>query len=91
MAKSIFVLLPLAGSLQGANPMKSMIVLKLKWSADMQAILTRSCLKKVFWPNLFVGASFQILEIRQYSSGLKRGPASILNQNPFFEMASKQT
>ena len=32
----------------------------------------------------------QILEIRQYSSGLTLGSASILNQNPFFEMASRQ-
>jgi hypothetical protein len=30
----------------------------------------------------------QILEILEYSSGLKHGPASILNQNPIFEMAS---
>jgi len=25
-----------------------------------------------------------------YSSGLKLGPAAILNQNPFFEMASNE-
>jgi hypothetical protein len=48
----------------------------------------RSYLKKVFWPNLFVGASFQVLEILMYSCGLKLGSASIFNQNPFFEMAS---
>jgi len=48
----------------------------------------RSYLKKVFWPKLFVGALFQILKIQEYSSGLKHGPAAILNQNPFFEMAS---
>jgi len=47
-----------------------------------------SNLKKVFWPKLFVGALFQILEILEYSSGLKHGPAAILNQNPFFKMAS---
>jgi hypothetical protein len=48
----------------------------------------RSDLENVFWPNVFVGASFQILEILKYSSGLKRGPAATLNQNPIFEMAS---
>jgi len=43
------------------------------------------------WPPAFsggIGALFQILEIQEYSSGLKHGPAAILNQNPFFEMAS---
>jgi len=48
----------------------------------------RSYLKNVFWPNVFVGASFQILEILKYSSGLKLSPAAILNQNPILEMAS---
>jgi hypothetical protein len=48
----------------------------------------RSYLKNAFWPNVFVGASFQILEILKYSSGLKRGPVATLNQNPIFEMAS---
>ena len=45
---------------------------------------------KVFWPPAFggIGASFQLLEIPMYSCGLKLGSASILNQNPFFEMAS---
>jgi hypothetical protein len=32
--------------------------------------ISRSYLKNVFWPNVFVGASFQILEILKYSSGL---------------------
>ena len=50
--------------------------------------LFRSHLKNVFWPNIFVGASLQILDIQQYASGLKFGPAAILNQNPIFEMAS---
>jgi len=45
--------------------------------------------KNVFWPNIFVGASLQILDIQQYASGLKLGPAAILNQNPIFEMGSK--
>ena len=50
--------------------------------------------------NIFVGASLQILDIQQYASGLKLGPAArvpakplgedgILNQNPIFEMASR--
>jgi len=54
------------------------------------AVYTRSYLKKVFWPNFFVGASFKILEIREYACGFKLGPAANLNQNPFFEMASKR-
>jgi hypothetical protein len=65
---------------------------------------SRTHLKNVFWPNIFVGASFQILDIQQYASGLrptkiigsggkssnagKLGPAAILNQNPIFEMGS---
>ena len=48
----------------------------------------RTHLKNVFWPNIFVGASFQILDIQQYASGLKVRPAAILNQNPIFEMDS---
>jgi hypothetical protein len=49
---------------------------------------SRTYLKNVFWPNIFVGASLQILDIQQYASGLKLGPAAILNQNPIFEMGS---
>jgi hypothetical protein len=52
------------------------------------AKISRSQLKNVFWPNIFVGASLQILDIQQYASGLKLGSAAILNQNPIFEMAS---
>jgi hypothetical protein len=52
-------------------------------------IIFRTHLKNVFWPHIFVGASLQILDIQQYASGLKLGPAAILNQNPIFEMASK--
>jgi hypothetical protein len=52
--------------------------------------INRTQLKNVFWPNIFVGASFQILNIQQYASGLKIGPAAILNQNPIFEMGSKK-
>jgi len=50
---------------------------------------TRTHLKNVFWPNIFVGALLQILDIQQYACGLKLGPAAILNQNPIFEMGSK--
>jgi len=39
--------------------------------------------------NIFVGASLQILDIQQYASDLKLGPVAILNQNPIFEMASR--
>jgi hypothetical protein len=68
-------------------------------SSGILAGFVRSHLKNVFWPNIFVGASLQILYIQQYASGLKFGPAArvpakplgedgILNQNPIFEMAS---
>jgi hypothetical protein len=72
----------------------------------MAASDIRTHLKNVFWPNIFVGASFQILDIQQYASGLrptkiigsagspaqrgKLGPAAILNQNPIFEMGSSR-
>ena len=48
----------------------------------------RSYLKNVFWPNLFGGASFQLPIRLRRTSGLKRGPAATLNQNPIFEIAS---
>ena len=51
--------------------------------------LCRTHLKNVFWPNIFVGASFQILDNQQVACGLKLGPAAILNQNPIFEMGSR--
>ena len=54
----------------------------------MRPAKDRTYLKNVFWPNIFVGASLQILDIQQYASGLKLGPAAILNQNPIFEMGS---
>jgi len=50
--------------------------------------LIRSHLKKIFWPKLGVGPSLQVLDILEYTCGLKLGPALILNQNLFFEMAS---
>jgi len=50
--------------------------------------ISRSYLKNAFWPNIFVGASFQILDIQKYACGLKLGPAAILNQNPIFEITS---
>jgi hypothetical protein len=65
--------------------------------------IIRTHLKNVFWPPAFIGgigASFQILDIQQYASGLKLGTAArvpakplgedgILNQNPIFETGSK--
>ena len=48
------------------------------------------CSGKAFWPNLGVGSSFQVLDILEYACGLKLDSALILNQNPFFEMASKR-
>ena len=62
-------------------------------------LISRTQLKNVFWPNIFVGASLQILNIQQYASGLQLGPAArdpakplsedgILNQNPIFELGS---
>jgi hypothetical protein len=50
--------------------------------------MDRSYLKKVFWPNLRVGRSYQILEILRYSSGLIFAAALTLDQNPLFEIAS---
>jgi hypothetical protein len=51
---------------------------------------TRSYLKKVFFPNLCVRPSFQVLDILEYACGLKLGPALTLSQNPIFEMASSE-
>jgi hypothetical protein len=48
----------------------------------------RSYLKKVFFPNLCVRPSFQVLDILEYACGFKLGPALTLSQNPIFEMAS---
>ena len=53
-------------------------------------IFSRSYLKKVFWPNPGVGPGFQILDILQYASCLKPGPACTLDLNPFFEIASNE-
>ena len=33
--------------------------------------VARSHLKNVFWPNIFVGAAFKILDIQQDASGLR--------------------
>jgi len=60
---------------------------------------TISLFKNVYWSNLCVEFSFQVLDILQYASqghsfqgayGLKRGPALILKQDPVFEMAYKK-
>jgi tetratricopeptide (TPR) repeat protein len=53
--------------------------------------MIRSYFKIVFWPNVFVGASFKILEILMYACGFKLGPAATLNQNPNFETASSKS
>jgi len=58
-----------------------------KHTAWMPMSVSITHLKNVFWPNIFVGASLQILDIQQYACGFKLGPAAILNQNPIFEMA----
>ena len=34
---------------------------------DRGDVLFRTHLKNVFWPNIFVGASLQILDIQQYA------------------------
>jgi hypothetical protein len=41
--------------------------------------------KKVFWPNLCVGAAIQILDILQHACGLKCIPALTLDQNTLFK------
>jgi len=64
--------------------MLSAVINGLHFPADC-AKRFRTHLKNVFWLNTFVGASLQILDIQQYASGLKLGPAAILNQNPIFE------
>ncbi len=52
--------------------------------------IDRSYLKKIFWSNLSVEPSLQVLDILEYACGLKLGPALTLNQNLFFEMASNK-
>jgi len=51
---------------------------------------SRTHLKNVFWPNIFIGASLQILDIQPYACGLKLGSAAILSQNPIFEIGSNK-
>ena len=46
------------------------------------------CMQRTFWPNVCVGAVFQILDMVQYACGLKPDPACTLDQNPFFEIGS---
>ena len=55
--------------------------------------------QKSFWPSLCFGSSFQVLDLHQYAPqghffqgarGLKRGSALTLNQNPIFEIGSRQ-
>ena len=42
----------------------------------------RTPLKNVFWPNLFVGASFKILDIQHFASGYKLRPAAGVPAKP---------
>jgi hypothetical protein len=49
--------------------------------------LRMGCFYIVFWPSLGVGGKIQILEIRQYSSGLNFASALTLSQNPNLEIA----
>jgi hypothetical protein len=64
------------------------------WETIQSAIETnptRSHLKNVFWPPAFfggIGGAFKIHHNQNVGSGVKLGPAAILNQNPIFEMAS---
>jgi len=62
-------------------------------------IIFKTPLKNVFWPHIFVGTSFQILDNQQVACGLKLGPAAhvpakpfgedgIWNHNPIFETGS---
>ena len=48
----------------------------------------RSCLKKVFSPDIGVEPSYQVLDILEYACGLILGLALISTENPNFEMAS---
>ena len=52
--------------------------------------MVKTYLKIIFWPNLGVWPSFQVLDILEYACGLKLGPALILNQNLYFEMGSSR-
>lgn len=85
--------LSLAGEgLGGVEPLLLPLLLSLpKKSRSKDGY--RSYLKKIFCPNLDVGAGFKILDILQYAcrrsrvclrGGLKPGPAFTLDQNPFF-------
>ena len=70
--------------------------MKMKMTGVNQKV-NRSHLKKVFWSTLCVGSSVKILEILMYSCcrsdcfavGLNLASALIVNQNPFFEKASR--
>ena len=72
-------------------------MLNIKWfrangvAADALYNIMRSYLKRVFCPNLHVDPSLHPLDILAYASGLKFRSALIWNQNPFFEMASRDS
>jgi len=52
-------------------------------------INTRSCLKKVFSPDIGVEPSYQVLDILEYACGLILGLALISTENSNFETASR--
>ena len=56
-------------------------------SIDREKLL-EAISKKSFGPISLLVPRFKSSKYFEYSSGSKRGPAAILNQNPFFEMAS---
>ena len=53
---------------------------------NFMRILFEAHRKIVFWPNIGVGLTFQVLKILQYSCVLKCSAALILNQNSNFEI-----
>jgi hypothetical protein len=52
-------------------------------------MMNRTYLKNVFWPHVFVGVSFQILDPPQADLRFKTRPRRALKQNPIFEKGSK--
>ena len=62
------------------------IIFELLISRDV----IRSYLKKVFSPGIGVESLSQVLDILEYACGLILGLALISNENPNFEIASKQ-
>lgn len=72
-----------------ADGIDCLVVYKVDRMSRALLDFARTYLKKVFWPNLGVGAGFQILNILQYACGLEPDPAYTLDQNPLFEIGSR--